>query len=67
MGASRIYNDDHWVSDVIVGAGIGTFSGLKVVRYNHSHTGNRLDRWLLSTSIVPLGPKTLAMTWSIKP
>lgn len=67
VGASRLYNNAHWASDVIIGAGIGTFSGLKVVRYNHAHEGNRLDRWLLATSLVPLGPKAAALTWSFKP
>lgn len=67
VGVSRMYNDSHWASDVIVGAAIGTFSGLKVVRYNHSHRNNRLDRWLLSTSVHPLGTDGVALTWSIKP
>jgi membrane-associated phospholipid phosphatase len=67
VGVSRLYNNDHWGSDVILAAGIGTFSGLKVVCYNHSHIGNRLDRWLLSTSLVPLGQKSVALTWSLKP
>ena len=48
-----MYNNRHWASDVLVGAGIGTFAGLKVVRYHHSHPGNRLDRWLLAGSLSP--------------
>lgn len=48
VGASRVYHDRHWASDVILGAGIGTFSGLKVVRFNHrTRPGNWLDRVLL--------------------
>jgi membrane-associated phospholipid phosphatase len=50
VGLSRIYEDKHWASDVVVGAAIGTFAGLKVVRFNHTHQGNRIDRWLLGTS-----------------
>lgn len=53
VGASRMYNNRHWASDVIVGAGIGTFAGLKVVRFNDSHTGNRVDRFFLTGSLVP--------------
>jgi membrane-associated phospholipid phosphatase len=53
VAISRMYDNQHWASDVIMGAAIGTFSGLKVVRYHHSHPNNRLDRWLLSTSIMP--------------
>jgi hypothetical protein len=45
-----MYEDKHWASDVVMGAAIGTFAGLKVVRFNHTHEGNRIDRWLLGTS-----------------
>jgi membrane-associated phospholipid phosphatase len=50
--ASRLYNNDHWASDVIIGAAIGTFSGIKVVKYNHSHPNDFLDRLLLGTKII---------------
>lgn len=53
VGLSRMYNNRHWASDVIVGAGIGTFAGLKVVRFNDSHAGNRVDRFFLTGSLVP--------------
>lgn len=53
VGISRMYNNRHWASDVIVGAGIGTFAGLKVVRFNDTHTGNRVDRFFLTGSLVP--------------
>ena len=47
IAASRMYNNEHWASDVVMGAAIGTFAGTKVVRYHHSHPGNRIDKWLL--------------------
>jgi membrane-associated phospholipid phosphatase len=47
IAASRMYNNKHWASDVVMGAAIGTFAGTKVVRYHHSHPGNRIDKWLL--------------------
>jgi membrane-associated phospholipid phosphatase len=50
-GVSRIYNKAHWSSDVMAGMAIGTFTGLKVVRYQHSHPGNWLDRKLLRAGI----------------
>jgi membrane-associated phospholipid phosphatase len=53
VAISRMYDNRHWASDVVMGAAIGTFSGLKIVRYHHSHPNNRIDRWLLSTSIIP--------------
>lgn len=53
VGISRMYNNRHWASDIIVGAGIGTFAGLKVVRFNDSHSGNRVDRFFLTGSLIP--------------
>jgi membrane-associated phospholipid phosphatase len=50
VGLSRIYDDKHWASDVVMGAAVGTFTGLKTVRFNHTHEGNRIDRWLLGKS-----------------
>lgn len=55
VAISRMYDNRHWASDVVLGAAIGTFSGLKVVRYHHTHPNNRIDRWLLSTSVIPDG------------
>ncbi|HEU5174364.1 MAG TPA: phosphatase PAP2 family protein [Gemmatimonadaceae bacterium] len=52
-GASRMYNNRHWASDVLVGAAIGTFAGLKVTRWHHSHPGNRIDRFFLGGTISP--------------
>jgi membrane-associated phospholipid phosphatase len=51
-GVSRIYNKAHWASDVMAGAAIGTFTGLKVVRYQHSHPDNWLDRKLLRAGVM---------------
>jgi membrane-associated phospholipid phosphatase len=51
VGLSRMYHNKHWASDVVLGAAIGTFSGLKVVRYSHTHPDNKLDRFMLHTSM----------------
>ena len=58
--ASRIYNRQHWASDVIAGAAIGTLTGLKVFRYQHSHPGNRIDKTLLRAGLQSSGGR-----WSI--
>jgi membrane-associated phospholipid phosphatase len=67
VGISRMYNNRHWASDVLVGAGIGTFAGLKVVRYHHTHPDNRIDRWLLSGSLTPSPRGGQTLHWSILP
>jgi membrane-associated phospholipid phosphatase len=64
VGLSRMYNNAHWASDVVVGAGIGTFSGIKVVRYNHGHTNNRIDRALLGIQATSLPGGRMALGWS---
>jgi membrane-associated phospholipid phosphatase len=47
VGLSRIFNNQHWASDVMAGATIGTLVGIKVVKYTHSHPGNHLDQTLI--------------------
>lgn len=51
VGLARMYNDQHWASDVAMGAAIGIFTGRRVVKWQHTHPGNRLDRWLLGVSV----------------
>jgi membrane-associated phospholipid phosphatase len=53
VGLSRMYNNRHWASDVIVGAAIGTFAGTKVVRYHRTHPGNAVDKALLNIGWSP--------------
>jgi membrane-associated phospholipid phosphatase len=55
VGLSRMYHDKHWASDVALGAAIGTFSGLKVVRYSHAHPENMVDRVILRAMVTPDG------------
>ena len=49
---SRMYDNKHWATDVLTGAGIGTFIGLKVVHYHHYwNWNNRIDEKLLTFKI----------------
>ena len=67
VALSRMYNNAHWASDVALGAAIGTFSGIKVVRFNHTRAHDRLDRWLLGAEITPTPDGRVAVGWSIEP
>ena len=67
VAVSRMYDNKHWASDVVLGAAIGTFSGLKVVRYHHTHPNNRIDRWLLSTSVIPDGRGATLLLVNLQP
>ena len=53
VGLARMYHDQHWASDVVIGAGIGMLAGLKTVRYTHLHADNYFDRIMLHTTITP--------------
>jgi membrane-associated phospholipid phosphatase len=41
VGLARVYDDKHWASDVVAGAGIGTLAGVTVVRFGHARPGAR--------------------------
>jgi membrane-associated phospholipid phosphatase len=65
VGLARMYQSQHWASDVVLGAGIGTFSGLKLVRYTHAHPDNFLDRFFLNTHISPTPGGGGSLSWSV--
>ena len=68
VGASRMYNNRHWASDVMMGAAIGTFAGNKVVRYHHRIApNNKFDKWLLGTSLHPAPSGGYSFTWLVAP
>lgn len=65
VGISRMYHNEHWASDVLVGAAIGTFAGWKVVRYHRTRPGNWVDETFLSRDLPPT--PILVLTWSVAP
>jgi membrane-associated phospholipid phosphatase len=50
-GLSRMYDNKHWASDTVIGAAIGTFAGLKVIRYHETEPDNWIDDVFLSVSL----------------
>jgi membrane-associated phospholipid phosphatase len=64
VGLARMYHDQHWASDVALGAGVGALSGLAVVRQQHAHPRNWIDRTLLSAGVTPV-PGGIAVVWSM--
>ena len=47
-GLSRMYMNQHWASDVFMGAFIGVVAGQKVVRYNHTtNPRNKVNKFFL--------------------
>lgn len=64
VGLARMYHDQHWASDVVLGAGVGTLSGLAVVRRQHARPRNWIDRTLLGAVVTPV-PGGLAVRWSV--
>jgi membrane-associated phospholipid phosphatase len=63
---SRIYNDQHWASDVMAGAAIGTITGLKLFRYQHSHPDNKIDRTLLRAGLQSSSGRWSLMIGAVK-
>ena len=65
VGVSRMYHDQHWASDVLAGAAIGTFSGIKIVSYAHRNPTNRIDGWLLAMTVLPGWDGGLTLAWTV--
>ena len=53
VGLARMYDDKHWASDVVLGAGIGTLAGVETVAFSRVHAHNRVERMLGAVTVVP--------------
>lgn len=54
-GYARMYLGQHWASDILMGAFVGTFFGQRIVSYAHAHPTNKVDHFFL-------GPATPGLT-----
>ena len=67
VGVARIYEDQHWASDVIAGAAVGTLVSRVVVRYQRAHPHNAIDRWLLPVGISQMnGGRGMNVAWNYR-
>lgn len=65
-GATRIYLNQHWASDILSGAFVGTLLGAKVVHYAHTHRRSKLDRILMGSnfSVDPHGGVAVGLSFT---
>lgn len=61
VGIGRIYTEQHWASDVVLGSCMGAFIGQRVVHYAHSRKTSRLDHWFLGATPTPDGGGRVAV------
>lgn len=47
---ARMYTNQHWLSDVVVGAALGSATGYLLTRWHARHPGTRFDRALLGAT-----------------
>ena len=66
-GLARLYNGQHWASDLLSGAFLGAFAGAKVVKYNHDVAPkNRVNRFFLGDENVQLGLSSNSLSASLR-
>jgi membrane-associated phospholipid phosphatase len=64
-----MYLGQHWASDIFAGAFLGTFYGMRVVDYSHTHQRTKVDRLFLGPmKTAQLAPADggYSVSWSIK-
>ena len=65
VGLSRVYDRQHWPSDVVVGAAIGSITGYEVVAHAHGDR-SRIDLGLLSHLVMSPQKSGMQLGWSLR-
>lgn len=52
-GLSRMYLDQHWATDVLMGGVIGTVVGSRLVHFAHTAPRGAGPRWLVNATVAP--------------
>ena len=53
---ARVYTDQHWLSDVVVGALLGSVTGIVLTRWHNRHPQSAFDRVLLGAQGMAAAP-----------
>jgi membrane-associated phospholipid phosphatase len=65
VAGSRLYKNEHWASDVVAGAGLGSFSAMFVDRFNRRYPDNIFERVFLPTSVARYRGR-MAVEWRVR-
>lgn len=63
----RMHEDRHWLSDVTIGAGIGTVTALAVNRWHRTRPDNAIDRFFLRGVVAPTAGGGMSLRFSLLP
>ena len=50
---ARVYSDQHWLSDVLAGALLGSLTGYRIARWHLRHPRSAFDQAMLGSSVAP--------------
>lgn len=62
---ARMHDDRHWLSDVTVGAGIGTVTALAIHRWHRTRPNDPIDAFFLKPVLTPLRDGSTAIGFSV--
>ena len=62
---ARMHDDRHWLSDVTVGAGIGTVTALAIHRWHRTRPENGIDAFFLKPVLAPMRDGSTALGFSM--